>query len=168
MHHGCRIQACHSWSVRAIAFTRRCTIRLVSTAAISLLSLSLLAGLTACHPTTEFRGEAHFPGGAPACAAKCRQGGLEMSGFVYSGEFASSCVCRPPHAPSAAPGAPATPAAPTSSTDREEDDSAAPDVAAAVATVTAMRAEEERRRQAASGWRGHQQQQQSTPSFPHR
>jgi hypothetical protein len=110
---------------------------------LSPLWVSLLAGLAACLPRTEFHGAAHFPGGAPACAAKCRQDSLEMSGFVYSGEFASSCVCRPARAPASGP---ATPEAPASSVDREQEDAFALDVAAAAGTVTAMREAEERRR----------------------
>jgi hypothetical protein len=62
---------------------------------IALLSFFVLAAASACIPKTEFNGAAHFPGGAQACYASCNAQNMEMSGFVYSGEFASSCVCRP-------------------------------------------------------------------------
>ena len=72
---------------------------------LSFLSLASLAALlTGCIPNTEFKGSAHFPGGAQACFASCQTQNMEMSGFVMSGEFASSCVCRPrPVAPPAGP-----------------------------------------------------------------
>ena len=52
-------------------------------------SLAALTASFGCH--TEFYGEAHFPGGAQACMASCQSQNMEMSGFVMSGEFASSC-----------------------------------------------------------------------------
>ena len=72
---------------------------------LSCLSFASLAALlTGCVPNTEFKGSAHFPGGAQACFASCQAQNMEMSGFVMSGEFASSCVCRPrPIAPPAGP-----------------------------------------------------------------
>lgn len=78
------------------------------------ISWSLIGSVIgACQPNpTVFRGSAQFPGGPSACHARCTSDGLEMSGFVYSGEFASSCVCRPPSeasspaaSPSSAPAA---------------------------------------------------------------
>ena len=63
----------------------------------SLLVLAL--SLSAC--ATHFSGAAHFPGGAQACFASCQAQNMEMGGFVYSGEFASSCVCRPRPTPGA-------------------------------------------------------------------
>ncbi len=62
---------------------------------LSVLALTLLLG--ACMPKTQFLGAPHYPGGVPACAATCQNQGMEISGFVYSGEFASSCVCGPRH-----------------------------------------------------------------------
>jgi hypothetical protein len=77
-----------------------------------LLSITAFSALASgCLPATEFRGEAHFPGGATACRATCQREGLQMSGFVYSGEFATSCVCRPPDAAPPAPGAAPSPQA---------------------------------------------------------
>ncbi len=61
--------------------------------ALSSLAIFALAALSAC--TTRFYGDAHFPGGAQSCFASCQSQNMEMSGFVMSGEFASSCVCRP-------------------------------------------------------------------------
>lgn len=57
------------------------------------VALFSLCALAACK--TQFYGEPHYPGGAQACQANCEGQNMEMSGFVYSGEFASSCVCRP-------------------------------------------------------------------------
>jgi hypothetical protein len=62
---------------------------------LSLCSFVALATSAGCIPNTEFKGSAHFPGGAQACFASCQTQNMEMSGFVMSGEFASSCVCRP-------------------------------------------------------------------------
>jgi hypothetical protein len=104
-------------------------------------SLLLLAALpSACVTPTSFRGKAHFPGGARACAARCAQDGLEMGGFVYSGEFASSCVCRAARAPAAT----SPPAAPAAAIEAE---AAELGQSAAVGIVLAMRAAAERQRQ---------------------
>lgn len=86
-------------------------------ARLLLLAVSSILLGGACQPNpTVFRGSAQFPGGPSACSARCAADGLEMSGFVYSGEFATSCVCRPPGAAavpppvaSSAPGAPGAP-----------------------------------------------------------
>lgn len=80
-----------------------------------------LVSVTGCGPkATRFEGAARFPGGPSACQARCSADGLTMSGFVYSGEFATSCVCRPSPAPDpAAPGG--GPGAPTSATDPAAD-----------------------------------------------
>jgi hypothetical protein len=53
--------------------------------------LGFIVALTACR--TEFVGDAHFPNGATGCRATCSRDGLDMIGFVYSGEYSSSCVC---------------------------------------------------------------------------
>jgi hypothetical protein len=58
------------------------------------LVLVLLA-LSAAGCRTEFTGDAHFPGGPQACSVKCATDGMEMASFVYSGEFASACICQP-------------------------------------------------------------------------
>jgi hypothetical protein len=102
---------------------------------LMLFALPAAFALGACNKTTSFNGEAHFPGGPNACAATCEQAGLEMSGFVYSGEFATSCVCRPPG--HSAPGASGV---------SDTDDEAVTEDAVAVGVVMQMRAEEERRR----------------------
>jgi hypothetical protein len=49
--------------------------------------------VSAC--ATSFTGDPHYPGGPAACNADCSKGNMAMAAFVYSGEFASSCVCRP-------------------------------------------------------------------------
>jgi hypothetical protein len=59
--------------------------------------VAALAASAAC--ATTFTGEPHYPGGAPACYANCQAQNLEMAAFVYSGEFATSCVCRPRSGP---------------------------------------------------------------------
>jgi hypothetical protein len=48
-----------------------------------------------CIPNTEFKGDAKFPGGAPACFQACQAQNMEMRSFVYTGEFSTSCVCGP-------------------------------------------------------------------------
>jgi hypothetical protein len=96
---------------------------------LSSLSFAALAGLllgAGCVPNTEFKGAAHFPGGAPACFTACQSQNMEMSGFVMSGEFASSCVCRPrPIAPAPAPAQPPPPAPQSSQAETDAADVAA-------------------------------------------
>jgi len=67
--------------------------------------VAAIASSVAC--ATTFTGDAHYPGGVAACYSDCQSQNLEMAAFVYSGEFATSCVCRPiggpgPHASVAA------------------------------------------------------------------
>lgn len=102
------------------------------------VAASLLLGswLGACGPSsTQFLGASQFPNGPTGCQARCTADGLEMSGFVYSGEFATSCVCRPRQnaqpGQSAQPSSPAQPAqpsqsSPTSSVGGERDGSIVP------------------------------------------
>jgi hypothetical protein len=79
-------------------------------------------GLAACGPDpTRFHGAATFPNGPSGCRARCSADGLEMSGFVYSGEFATSCVCRPLSAPPVAPFAPAGAAGSSGATNPQDD-----------------------------------------------
>jgi len=52
--------------------------------------------MTACTVPTKFTGEAKFPGGIAACRSTCTAEGLDFGGFVFSGEFATSCVCQAP------------------------------------------------------------------------
>lgn len=116
-----------------------------------ILALPAVLALAAC--ATTFTGDPHFPGGANGCAATCQQAGLEMSGFIYSGEFSSSCVCRPPRPappPSYAPPA-ATPPSATSAPTSNADDHGDPmiDDAAVVGVIMEMR-----RRSQASGSSG--------------
>jgi hypothetical protein len=85
-----------------------------------LLALSMLIGgsIGACQQNpTVFRGSAQFPGGPSACHARCGSDGLEMSGFVYSGDFATSCVCRPRGEPAPAAAPPGSAAASESAAD---------------------------------------------------
>jgi hypothetical protein len=58
------------------------------------LSLVVLV-LSACSFPTRFEGDAKFPDGVAGCRRACASAGLELGGFVYSGEFATSCVCQP-------------------------------------------------------------------------
>jgi hypothetical protein len=59
-----------------------------------LLILASLA-LAACEPPTSFKGDAKYPDGVAGCRRACTADGLEFGGFVYSGQFATSCVCAP-------------------------------------------------------------------------
>jgi hypothetical protein len=145
-------------------------------ARLLLLALSMLIGgsIGACQPNpTVFRGSAQFPGGPSACHARCGSDGLEMSGFVYSGDFATSCVCRPrgETAPVAAP--PGSAAAPESAADPLADrgpgdasgtdlDSAADSAGAQVPIEAAAAAA------AAAGARTQQQQLQQQQMLQHR
>jgi hypothetical protein len=108
------------------------------------LASLLCVALTAC--PTGFQGDAHYPGGPAACRSDCEAQGLEMSAFVYSGEFATSCVCRLRRDAAPAPG-PATPSAPDpqAGIDPSADgDADAADVGAMVGVVLqARRAAEE-------------------------
>lgn len=80
------------------------------------VAASLLLG--ACGPSsTQFLGASQFPNGPTGCQARCNADGLEMSGFVYSGEFATSCVCRPRQ--NASSGQPAQPSSPAQSSPSE-------------------------------------------------
>ena len=71
-----------------------------------LVSIACMAAV-ACTQPTSFHGEAKFPDGAEGCRRTCAADGMEMGGFVYSGEYSTSCVCTP-HA-----GAPGTAGAAT-------------------------------------------------------
>ncbi|HSK00209.1 MAG TPA: hypothetical protein VK932_03170 [Kofleriaceae bacterium] len=102
------------------------------------LSWCLLLGALAGCPTS-FIGDAHFPGGVESCRNTCSRQGLELGAFVYSGEYSTSCVCRPAAGPAAA-----TPTA--------DDEIQAQAAAAAAASAAANNAAEQRRR--------HQQSQQ--------
>lgn len=115
---------------------------------LRILALPVALTLAAC--ATSFTGEAHFPGGVGGCAATCQAQGLEMSGFIYSGEFSSACVCRPPRAMAPAYPAPAYPApssappsgtTPVSSAD-DADDPMSND-AAAVGVIMAMQRQQQ-------------------------
>ncbi len=84
------------------------------------------------HPAcvTQFTGDSHYPGGPQACQADCAREGMQMSAFVYSGEFATSCVCRSSQPP-AAPGA----TAPAAGAELDHSD----DVTAAIGVVLQTR-----------------------------
>jgi hypothetical protein len=45
--------------------------------------------------TTTFYGAAYYPGGAKSCQINCRAKGMEMSAFVFAGEYSTACVCGP-------------------------------------------------------------------------
>ena len=55
------------------------------------LFLFLWLAVAGC--ATSFQGEAKFPGGPRACFKRCKAAGLEMSSFVYVGEYSTGCVC---------------------------------------------------------------------------
>lgn len=57
--------------------------------------LTAVLMISACVQPTKFEGEPKFPDGVTGCRRECAQQGLEMAAFVYSGEFATSCVCQP-------------------------------------------------------------------------
>ncbi len=65
--------------------------------------------LAACPEPTQFHGDPKFPNGATGCRMQCDKEGLQMVGFVFSGEYSTSCVCGPLQTspPSSADGAPA-------------------------------------------------------------
>jgi len=99
-----------------------------------LLAAAAVVGALAAaclQPQTEFHGSAFFPGGVKNCRAVCARDGLEMASYIYTGRFATSCVCRPPTP------APAPPAAPASQPTSSRDDAA--DVAAALARIESQR-----------------------------
>jgi hypothetical protein len=96
---------------------------------------------------TEFTGAPHYPGGPRACHADCARQNMEMSSFVYSGEFASSCVCRPRPARTSPP--PAGSGAPGARSDRDDED----DAAAAIGVVMQQRRAAQQRGAAAGAHR---------------
>lgn len=55
--------------------------------------VGLIVALAACNQPTHFVGDAKFPNGATGCRTTCSADGLDMIGFVYSGEYSTSCVC---------------------------------------------------------------------------
>ena len=57
--------------------------------------------LTGCPHPTSFEGAPKFPDGVAGCKQACTKEGLEFGGFVFSGEFATSCVCQPVRSPAA-------------------------------------------------------------------
>jgi hypothetical protein len=108
----------------------------------------VLVGLTLGSCATTFTGSPYFPAGVPGCRAACERDGLEMSSFVYSGEFSSSCVCRP-----------RLPAGASTRTSDSEDDAGGADAAAAVGVVLKMREAEQQQQQ-------RQRQLQTRPAHP--
>ena len=74
----------------------------------SILLSIVLASVAGC--ATHFTGDAKFPDGADGCRRTCESENLDMGGFVYSGEYSTSCVCTPRQS---APGAGAASTAPT-------------------------------------------------------
>jgi hypothetical protein len=101
------------------------------------LVLGVLAG---CPQATQFTGEPKFPGGVSRCGAVCSQQGLEMGAFVYSGEYSTSCVCRPR---SGAPPVSGTDAAPTAGVEIQTQAAAA--AAAAANNAYQLQQEQQRR-----------------------
>lgn len=64
------------------------------------IGLALLLFTAGC--ATSFTGDAHFPGGARSCYARCQADALPMAGFVHMGEYSTACVCGPPGPPAPA------------------------------------------------------------------
>lgn len=62
------------------------------------VAIVLLAG--GC--TTVFYGSPMFPGGPQGCQVHCAQNGLQMSSFVYAGEYSTACICGARGQPAAA------------------------------------------------------------------
>jgi hypothetical protein len=59
-----------------------------------LVSAFIVAQLTfGC--ATSFTGSAFFPGGPRGCKARCERAGMAFGGFVYAGEYSTSCFCEP-------------------------------------------------------------------------
>jgi hypothetical protein len=54
----------------------------------------LVLGATAC--TTSFTGSATVEGGPSGCETKCREGGMQLVGMVYMGEYSDACVSALP------------------------------------------------------------------------
>jgi hypothetical protein len=57
-----------------------------------LCALAFAALLSSCGATS-FKGQAKFPGGAPACFTHCQKRSMQMENFVYLGAYSSACVC---------------------------------------------------------------------------
>jgi hypothetical protein len=112
---------------------------------LTVLPVLLLLAVPPAACETHFTGDPHYPGGPTGCRDSCARQGMEMSSFIYSGEFATSCVCRPlaeppvatPPAPAAAPGALPAPAPSARRDDGDVED------AAAVGVVLQQRRNEE-------------------------
>lgn len=62
----------------------------------------VFASMAGCPNPTQFEGAAKFPNGVTGCRRACAADGLDLGRFVYSGEFATSCVCQPAHPAAAA------------------------------------------------------------------
>jgi len=56
-------------------------------------SLRLVLLVLAAGCATSFQGSAKFPGGPRGCLARCRTLNMEMSSYVYVGEYSTGCVC---------------------------------------------------------------------------
>ncbi len=54
----------------------------------------LVLGTTSCNTT--FVGSATVEGGTAGCEAKCKEGGMQLVGMVYMGEYSDACVCSVP------------------------------------------------------------------------
>jgi hypothetical protein len=82
---------------------------------------------------TSFQGEARFPQGPRGCFNKCQSVGMEMSSFVYVGEYSTGCVCTLKRAKTAAFNGAA-------STTADDEAASAATSAAAVGVILKMRA----------------------------
>src|SRR5580704_11547360 len=52
----------------------------------------ILGSLVGC--ATAFTGSAHVENGRAGCEKKCSEGGMELAGMVYMGEYSDACVCE--------------------------------------------------------------------------
>jgi hypothetical protein len=73
------------------------------------IGVAVLLMISGC--TTVFYGQPMFPGGPRGCQVHCAQNGLQMSSFVYAGEYSTACICSPQGQPAAAADTDATTAA---------------------------------------------------------
>jgi hypothetical protein len=58
---------------------------------MKILTLGLIVWTMGC--ATQFHGSPRFPGGPKGCYDKCATSGMQMTSFVYVGEYSTGCVC---------------------------------------------------------------------------
>ena len=55
-------------------------------------AIVVLGSLVGC--ATAFTGSAHVEEGRAGCEKKCSEGGMELAGMVFMGEYSDACVCE--------------------------------------------------------------------------